>query len=256
MDKITSFNLSKLPHLTHAFFTRNIQSNTNIYIAKNTDNALNTEINHNKEIISSLFGQSSKNLCILKQIHGDKALITDHSWDTGFEPEADAIITSNSNILLAIMTADCCPLLFADRNENIIAAAHAGWRGAIKGIIDNTIQAMIKLGAKLHDIQVAVGPCIHQKSYEVGLEFYQQFIDETTLNSKFFIPSSKKDHFKFNLPGYVMNKLQLLGVNDINDINRDTFAEVENFFSYRRHKLTNNVNDKGSLLSVISLKNT
>ncbi|AIL65245.1 Laccase domain protein yfiH [Rickettsiales bacterium Ac37b] len=254
MYKITSSEFSKLSHISHAFFTRNIPSNSNIYIDKTSDNTLKPQIEHNKQIIASMFNQPSSNLCILKQVHGNKVITTNYVWPTGSEPEADAIITSTPNILLAIMTADCCPLLFADYNQNIIAAAHAGWRGAKEGILEHTVQDMLKLGAKLEDIKVVIGPCIHQNSYEIGPEFYQLFMDESKLNSQFFITSPKANYFKFDLPGYVTNKLQLLGINAISNINRNTFAETEHFFSYRRHTLSNDINDKGSLLSVITLK--
>ncbi|MFV9876053.1 MAG: peptidoglycan editing factor PgeF [Rickettsiales endosymbiont of Dermacentor nuttalli] len=254
MYNITAPEFSKLSHITHSFFTRNVPGNSNIYINKTDNNKLKPEIDHNKRIIASILNQSANNLCILKQVHSNKAIIVIQPWDTGLEPEADAMVTSNTNIILAIMTADCCPLLFADRNQNIIAAAHVGWRGARNSVIDNTINTMLNLGAKLKDIHVVIGPCIHQESYEVGPEFYKNFINESITNSNFFINSTKPNHFKFNLLGYVTNKLQLLGISIISNINRNTFAEEENFLSYRRYTLNQNPDDEGSLLSLIALK--
>jgi hypothetical protein len=190
------------------------------------------------------------NLYSLYQIHSNKAVILTSVPDERIE--ADGMVTSTSGIALGILTADCTPILFADRNAGIIGAAHAGWGGAIGGVIENTIQQMEKIGANSRNICAAIGPTISQNSYEVGAEFYERFLEENKSNSTFFIPSVKIGHFMFNLPLYVAKRLEKAGIESIEDCVLDTCSDTENFFSYRRNCLAG-INGYGRNLSVIAL---
>jgi hypothetical protein len=193
-------------------------------------------------------------LSILKQIHSNKVIhvTKDNLWQVGQEPEADAMITTEPGIMLGILTADCVPIIFVAEDNNIVGAAHSGWRGARHGIIENTAEMMRALGAE--NITAIIGACIRQPSYEVGPEFFDNFLAEDAQHSRFFIPSTRPEHHLFDLPGYVKFKLHNCGVSQIFDINRDTLQEPELFWSYRRATLQKGTETKRSLLSVVGLR--
>lgn len=197
-------------------------------------------------IINSIF--NCHRLCFIDQKHTNKVILID--GNNNFEI-ADGMVCKKPRLALAILTADCVPILFADEQKNIIAAVHSGWRGARANIIAETILAMKRLGAS--SIKAIIGPCIKQPSYEVDNVFYQDFISENISFNKFFIPSSKHNHFLFDLTGYVKEKLNLEGIDNIFDINKDTYIDEDNYFSFRRH--THNPQSKmGNFASVIMIK--
>jgi polyphenol oxidase len=173
---------------------------------------------------------------------------------TSDRPRADAMVTCHPNVALGILTADCAPVLFADRNARVIGAAHAGWRGAVTGVLDATIAAMAKHGARPETMVAAIGPCIAQRSYEVGPDFPAPFIAADPADAMFFIPSSRTGHFMFDLRGYVARRLAKLGVRDVHQMPNDTCREEERFFSYRRACLRGE-SDYGRGLSAIVLEN-
>ncbi|PNU04078.1 peptidoglycan editing factor PgeF [Novosphingobium guangzhouense] len=148
-------------------------------------------------------------------------------------PKADAIVTDRPGAVLGILTADCAPVLFADREAGVIGAAHAGWRGAIGGITDSTIAAMEALGARRTSIVAAVGPCIAQDSYEVDAAFRERFLTDDLPNARFF-REGRTDHFQFDLEGYVLCRLRLAGISRVEGLRMDTYAETERFYSFRR----------------------
>ena len=156
-------------------------------------------------------------------------------------------------MILGILTADCGPVLFADAEARVIGAAHAGWKGAFTGVLENTVAAMEKLGATRSNIRAVIGPCIAQQSYEVGPEFVERLVKADAENQRFFIPSVKPDHSMFNLPNYVLARLLATGISNASAVRRDTCAEQEEFFSYRRTTLRGEP-DYGRQISVISLK--
>ena len=172
-------------------------------------------------------------LATVHQVHSAEAVVTDRAWPQDERPHADAMVTDRPKLLLGILTADCAPVLFADETAGVIGAAHAGWRGALAGVTDSTIEAMEKLGAQRHRIAAAVGPCIGQLSYEVDEDFRQRFLAEEPGSERFFIESATgKPHF--DLPAYVVHRLLAAGIEQVEALHLDTYAEPDRFYSYRR----------------------
>jgi hypothetical protein len=176
------------------------------------------------------------------QVHGTNVVTVTKAWPIGATPEddkkfiplGDALVTATPGIALGILTADCAPVLFADAAARVIGAAHAGWKGAVSGVIRTTLAAMEALGADRKKIAAAIGPCIAQASYEVGAEFREQFLAENSGNAEYFIDSSHADHFRFDLEGYVAERLGAAGVKDVTRLCTDTYAREDAFFSFRR----------------------
>jgi YfiH family protein len=187
----------------------------------------------------------------LYQVHGNRCVIVDEATDLAARPEADAIATRTPGILLGILTADCVPVLFADREAGVIGAAHAGWKGAISGVTDAALDAMESLGANRANIAVAIGPCIARASYEVDENFVQRFVVDDPANERFFA-AGKPGHAMFDIAAYVAARLAAAGVTRIAIGGQDTYAEADDYFSYRRacHKSENSY---GRQLSVIGL---
>ena len=164
------------------------------------------------------------------QTHSSDALVVDDDWKTGVRPEGDALVTARRGVLLGVVTADCAPVLLADRQAGVVAAAHAGWRGAQGGILENTLAAMVRLGAVRADIHAAIGPTIAQASYEVDEAFRKHFGEA---DDRFFV-SARPGRFMFDLPAYVASRLEAAGVGHIEDTSQDTYALSDRYFSYRR----------------------
>lgn len=186
------------------------------------------------------------------QIHSADVVLADAAA-LGDDPQkADALVTDQPGLLLGIVTADCVPVLFADTDAQIVGAAHAGWKGAIGGVTDNTIAAMEKLGAQRERIVCAVGPCISQKSYEVDKEFFARFISADETNERFFA-DGKAQHYQFDIEGYVAARLASAGIRRVACLGEDTYSQPERFFSYRRscHK---NEPGYGRQISLIGLR--
>lgn len=172
-------------------------------------------------------------LATVHQVHSADAVFVERPWPQEARPNADAMVTDRRRILLGILTADCAPVLFADAENHVIGAAHAGWRGALAGVTDSTIAAMERLGARRENIHAAIGPCIGQPSYEVDEGFRGQFLDADSSNERFFVAGpAGKPHF--DLEGYVVHRLIAAGIGEVEALNLDTYADPERFFSYRR----------------------
>lgn len=251
---VTSPEFSKAKNIEHGFFTRKGGVSEGIYSSLNLGAGSHDKIDNvkkNRQIAMDFFGFEEKNLHSLYQVHSNKVITVSGQFEKRIE--ADAMVSKTANIILGILTADCTPVLFADNKNKIIGAAHAGWKGAITGILQNTIIAMEQLGAQKQNIMAVIGPTISQSSYEVGKEFYDRFAQESDENSKFFKPSVRAEYFQFDLPAYVAFQLQLSGIKSVTDVKMDTYSDEENFFSYRRscHK---NEPDYGRNLSVIAIK--
>jgi YfiH family protein len=186
------------------------------------------------------------------QVHGNRCRIVDGAADLAARPEADALATRTPGVLLGILTADCVPVLFADRDAGVVGAAHAGWKGALAGVTDATLAAMESLGARRANIAAAIGPCIARASYEVDAAFVQRFTADDPTNERFFA-AGKPGHAMFDIAAYVAARLAAAGVTRIAIGGQDTYAEAEDYFSYRRacHKEENSY---GRQLSVIGLK--
>ncbi len=252
---ISDPSLEKLTHVKHAFFTKNGGVSKDVFASLNCNFRGGDEdevVKKNREAAMKKLGLKPDSLCTLKQIHSDIALSIIDPYEPGLSPEADGLVTDRENITLGILTADCAPVLFADKNKKIIGACHSGWRGARYGILEKTTAAMQRLGASLDSIVASVGPCIGESSYEVGPEFYDNFIKESVNNKEFFKKSKRAGHYLFDLPGYIEHKLNKIGIGAISLTRRDTLKEKNNFFSYRRNSLSN-IKQYGCQLSVISL---
>jgi YfiH family protein len=241
--------------IRHGFFTRQDGVSHDIFASLNcclssADDP--TAVQENRRRVAAEFGLTPERLLSCYQIHSPDVVIVTELWNAAERPRADAMVTREKNIALGILTADCVPVLFADAKAGVIGAAHAGWRGALGGVLDNTVKAMEAQGAKRSQITAALGPCIWQKSYEVGSEFPAPFLAENPEQQKFFRPAFKADHYQFDLPGYVVNKLKGLGLNSVAPSIADTLPDEANWFSYRRNTLRG-ITRGGSLISVIML---
>lgn len=171
-------------------------------------------------------------LVTVYQVHGRDCVVAG-DWDDAGRPHADALVTDQPGILLGIVTADCAPVLLADRQAGVVGAAHAGWKGAVAGVTDATIAAMETLGADRARIAAAVGPCIAQPSYEVDAAFRERFLTEGSDLARFFA-AGRPGHYQFDLPGYVARRLEKAGIVRIETLGLDTYPDEERFFSFRR----------------------
>jgi polyphenol oxidase len=234
---ITSANLAKLPGIRHGFFTRQGGTSDGIYASLNCGLGSNDDrarVTTNRDWVAQHLGATSGQLVTVYQCHSAIALTVDRPFPDGMVPRADAIVTNTPGLAVGALAADCAPVLFADPEAKIVAAAHAGWRGAVGGIIESTIAAMEKLGARRQDICAAIGPCIHQENYEVGAEFEAQFLAAAPGNAQFFgvRPGQVKTHF--DLPGFVAHRLATANIASISPSTLCTYAAPDLFFSYRR----------------------
>ncbi|WP_313536178.1 peptidoglycan editing factor PgeF [Sphingomonas sp.] len=172
-------------------------------------------------------------LVTVYQVHSADAVTVIAPFDEALRPKADALVTNQPGLVLGILTADCAPVLFADREAGVVAAAHAGWKGAIGGVTDSTIAAMEALGARRERIAAAIGPCIARASYEVDASFFQRFCAQDAANERFFA-DGRPEHFQFDLEAYVVHRLALAGLRTIEALGLDTYANEARFFSFRR----------------------
>lgn len=174
-------------------------------------------------------------LISLSQIHSP-SVYTLPGWgaENGARPEGDAMVTATPGLGLGILTADCAPVLFADPKARVIGAAHAGWKGARGGVLEATLEAMEKLGALRDRISAAIGPCISQANYEVGFDFRDRFLEEGLRQRRFFVPSDKEGHYRFDLPGYVAHRLTQAGTGPVENLGVCTYPAENGFFSFRR----------------------
>lgn len=257
LSPLTASDLSSLPNISHGFFTRQGGVSEGIYASLNLGLGSNDEsacVVENRRRVAEYFGVVPAQLCTLYQIHSSKVAVVETPWQVGNQPEADALVTKNPEIILGILTADCAPILLADAEAGVIGAAHAGWKGAMANIGGAVVEAMEKLGAVRGRIIAAVGPCIAQKSYEVDSGFREQFLVQSPGHAEFFAPSpSKATHWHFNLPSYVQCTLEKAGVARVNLLANDTCFEENAFFSYRRKTLRAEP-DYGRQVSAIMLR--
>jgi YfiH family protein len=233
MLTLRSQNLSELSGITHGFFGRPGGVSAGIYESLNcglgSGDDLNAVTENRNRVASAINGE----LVTLYQIHSDRAVaITARCTDE--RPEADAMVTATPGLALGILTADCAPVLFADMQARVIGAAHAGWKGALGGVIESGLAAMEKLGADRARIAAAIGPCIAQDSYEVGAEFRDRFAAADSANARFFRTSGKVGHFRFDLENYVVHRLATAGIASIEPLGADTYTREADFFSFRR----------------------
>jgi len=242
---MTSFPRTDLPvkfapvfdgvaNISHGFFGRGGGVSTGIYSGLNAgrgsdDNPAHVKENHSR-IASALGTQPAKLLCN-HQIHSTKIIIAETPWRSGSQPKADGIVTKTPGLALCALAADCAPVLFADPQTGVIGAAHAGWRGALAGVTDAAIDAMVALGARRSQIRAAIGPCISQENYEVGPEFVGEFVSDNLGNGVFFRPVGT--HSYFDLKTYLTRRLKRAGLRHISVLPDCTYGQPQDYFSYR-----------------------
>jgi YfiH family protein len=234
---LRSERLSDLPGLRHAFFTREGGVSEGAWASLNMglrggDDL--TRVAENRSRAAAALGVPAGRLVTARQVHGKVALVVREPWDNLAAPEADALVTDEKGLLLGVLTADCGPLLLADREAGVIGAAHAGWKGALDGIVEATVAAMAGLGAEPARIVAALGPCIARDSYEVGPEFVARFAETDGASASFFRPAPGHVKALFDLKGYVAARLRRAGVERIEVLAYDTCARDDLFFSFRR----------------------
>jgi YfiH family protein len=253
---LTSDSLADLPGIRHGFFTRQGGVSEGLYASLNCGLGSGDDlarVAENRRRALARLGLPGEHLATAYQVHSNRAALAEAPWPADDRPRVDALVTRTPGLALGILTADCVPVLFADREAGVVAAAHAGWRGALDGILEATLAVMQRLGAGAKSTLAAVGPAIEQPSYEVGPEFPAPFLDQDPANRDFFQAAPRAGHFLFDLKGYVARRLAGAGVGRIDSLAADTCAESERFFSYRRSCLQSE-GAYGRLLSAIALE--
>jgi polyphenol oxidase len=243
----------QLKNITHGFFTREGGFSTGIFSSLNCGLGSGDDIAvvaKNRNIVAQSMRVENSNLVSAYQVHSADVIVVDAPFSE--RPKVDGLVTATRGLALGILTADCGPILFADEKAQVIGACHAGWKGALTGITDSIIAEMEKLGARRSHIVAVLGPTISQRAYEVGPEFPAPFLRVDESDKRFFIPSVKKDHYMFDLPAYLVNRLKTSGVAQAHDLGLCTYADEQRFFSYRRatHRAEK---DYGRLISAIAL---
>ena len=251
-----SKKFSEFNNVKHCFFSKNGGVSKNVYSSLNCGLSSNDEKNNvldNLAIVSKKIGVSKNNLLLMNQTHSNNVVMITKDNKNIQRINSDALITKIKDITISVLTADCVPILIYEEINQIVACIHAGWRGALNGIIKNTLSEIVNISKK-NKIYVAIGPCIGFKNYEVGKEFYDQFIHENKKNELFFSPN-KNNKFFFDIRKYVTFKISKFDVEHIENMDLDTYEEKENFFSFRRSRKVGE-KDYGRCISAISLMNT
>ncbi|SEG48954.1 conserved hypothetical protein [Thalassococcus halodurans] len=251
LEIITSDSLSPVHH---GFFTRKGGASSGVFHGLNCGAGSSDQsdiVQINRDRVAKSMDVADRNLVFVHQIHSAEVVtVTDPMEPKAPRPRADAMVTNQPGLALAILTADCQPVLFADPKAGVVGAAHAGWRGALDGILENTVDAMIALGADRDNITAVVGPSISQRAYEVGPEFLDAFLMEDQANARFFA-GGQGDRMHFDLPAFGLHKLRSAGVN-AEWTRHCTYSDADRFFSYRRATHAKEA-DYGRLISVIRL---
>jgi polyphenol oxidase len=242
-----------LPGVRHGFFSRRGGASSGVYAGLNCGPGSSDQreaVAVNRSRVAAAMEVAPGRLLSLHQVHSTEVVVAGpEGWSE--RPRADAAVSAAPGVALGVLTADCAPVLFHDPEAGVIGAAHAGWRGALDGVLEATLAAMEALGARAASVRAAVGPTISQRAYEVGPEFFDRFSAEEAGYDRFFAPG-QGDRLRFDLPGFVLARLRVAGVADAGWIGACTFSEPERFFSYRRSTRAGEP-DYGRLISTIRL---
>jgi YfiH family protein len=249
LDIITDPLLQDAPH---GFFTRLGGASSGVFAGLNcgygsSDQKEIVAINRSK--VAAILGVGSANLVGVHQIHSADAVTVDGPLSEA--PKADALVTATQGVALAILTADCQPVLFADPSAGVVGAAHAGWKGALSGVLEATVQQMEQLGATRDNISAVIGPSISQANYEVGAEFRETFLDANAAYERFFL-AGYADKFQFDLPAFGLHQLKQSGISQAAWTRHCTYADPKRFYSYRR-SVHEKQADYGRLIAAIRL---
>ncbi len=230
-------SLSKLPGIRHGFFTRAGGVSEGVY--ERLNGGVGSEdspakVAENRARMAKHLGVAPDRFLTCYQIHSPEVVVAETPWPSNERPRADAIVTRTPNLAIGVSTADCGPVLLADPEARVIGAAHAGWRGALTGVIEQAITTMEKLGAKRGRIVAAAGPMIRQPNYEVGQDLIDRFVAVEPNTIRFFKPAQRPGHSMFDLAGYVVSRLRRAEIAEIEDLGLCTYADPAQFYSYRR----------------------
>ena len=250
---IRSKKLKKIKNLQHGFFNSVGGKSKNIYKSLNCgygSKDLTSNIRNNLEIVKNKINKSSKDIFLLHQIHSDKFVYIDKNYKFKTKPKVDAVVTNQINLPIAVLTADCVPVLICDNKRKIIAAIHAGWKGAYKDIITKVIKFMIKIGCKPENITAALGPSISVKDYEVKKDFMKKFVKKDKKNLQYF--KIRNNKLYFDLAMHIYSLLLSNKIKNIENLKINTFDIKNKFFSARR-ALKLKHNDYGRNISIIML---
>ncbi|MDQ8729032.1 peptidoglycan editing factor PgeF [Bradyrhizobium sp. LHD-71] len=234
---VESLLLSSVPGIRHAFFTRAGGVSSGIYAGLNGGIGSQDEpdkVQENRRRMAAALDVPPEKLLTLHQIHSPDVVVATEPWPLTVRPKGDAMVTKVPGIALGVTTADCAPVLMVDPKARVIGAAHAGWKGALGGVLEATIDSMEGQGASRGDIVVGLGPMLRQRNYEVGMEFVARFQEAGADNERFFSSASRHGHAMFDLPGYIHARLHGAGILMVDDVDLCTYADEDSFFSYRR----------------------
>ena len=229
-------NLSALTGIRHAFFTREGGVSDGLYASLNAGVGSEDEpakVAENRARMAKAVGATPERFLTAYQIHSPVVVVAETPWPANSRPQADALVTRVPGLAIGVSTADCGPVLFADPQARVVGAAHAGWRGAVSGVLEATITAMEGLGAERARIVAAIGPMIRQQNYEVGKELVEQFTMADADNARFFA-AGRPGHAQFDLPGFIASRLARAGITQVEDLGACTYAEERLFYSFRR----------------------
>lgn len=244
-----------LEGVSHAFFTREGGVSQNVYATLNGGVGSRDKPGHvaqNRARMAATLGVAPDRLLVPFQIHSPDAIIVNAPWPQDERPRCDGIATATPGLGLGVTGADCGTILFADSKARVIGACHSGWKGALTGVLEATLGAMEKLGARRADVHCVLGPAIAQKSYEVGTEFIARFTETDKDYTRFFIASEKTGHAMFDLPGFIGMRLARTGIGSFLNLDLDTYSNEERFYSYRR-SVHRGEPDYGRLVAGIAL---
>ena len=229
--------LLALPGIRHGFFTRQGGVSTGFYASLNgglgsQDDKAN--VAENRSRMAAALGVDARSLLSAHQTHSTDVAIVESPWTVATRPRADAIVTRVANLAIGVTSADCGPVLLADPHARVIGAVHAGWRGALAGVVEASVKAMERLGAERNRICAALGPMIRQGNYEVGPDFIKKFAAMDRNSGAFFVPAPREQHAMFDLAGYIAARLRRSGIGQVDDLRSCTYADPGRFFSFRR----------------------
>src|SRR5262249_22921741 len=234
--KIEATSLA-LTGIRHGFFTRAGGVSSGLYASLNGGVGSQGDAGkggENRAPMAAALGRGPRRLLTAYQTHSPNVVVAEAPWTTENRPRADAIVTRMRALAIGVTTADCGPVLFAEPRAGVIGAAHAGWRGALTGVIEATIAAMERLGAAQRQIQAAIGPMIRQGNYEVGPDLVERCRAAAPSSGRFWRPAGRDRHAMFDLAGYIAARLKRAGISEVEDVGLCTYADPEQFFSYRR----------------------
>ncbi|HEX4078784.1 MAG TPA: peptidoglycan editing factor PgeF [Rhizomicrobium sp.] len=237
MLKLAAANLAAARGIGHAFFGRKGGVSAGLYASLNCGPGSRDDRAHvieNRRRALEALAPRGCSLATLYQVHGAEAVTVERAWELGQSPRADAMATAIPGIALGILTADCASVLLADAEARVVGAAHAGWKGALAGVVESAVARMEKLGARRERIAAAIGPCISGEFYEVGPELRAQVIADDAESGRFFAASARECHWQFDLPAYAQSRLRKAGVDKVSNLAHCTYSQDANFFSFRR----------------------